>query len=147
MTIEIEASTVITSTLLAANRRFSFLPQLFGHPARLYLYGENLVYAHLNAMCRAYSGGHWNYYELSNGGHFMAPASPARMELTVSGNYFSGEVSNVAAGIVATLGALSQLNFEFNDTDAGDALATKYHQLRDFAMAHEEARQIRAAID
>lgn len=44
-----------------------------------------------------YNGGFWNFYTLTNGGFYMAPAGDKRMRLEVDGNGFSGEMSADAA--------------------------------------------------
>jgi len=62
-------------------------------------------------------------------------------------NYFDGNLSVQAAGIVATLFALCQLIEEHHRTDIGAVLADKYHALRDFAAEHVDANQILRAID
>lgn len=59
-------------------------------------------------------------------------------------NGYSGTVSGDAAGIIATLYALSHLAFRF---EAVAVLSERFHQLREFALAHREAAAILAAID
>lgn len=78
----------------------------------------------------------------------MAPESAGTFQLDVNGNGFSGALSADAAGIVATLFALCDLAMEEQDTPQGDALAERYHLLRDYAVgAHSEAAAIAGAID
>jgi hypothetical protein len=83
--------------LVADKDRFTFLPSLFGH--RFMVRGEELVYRWLDALTEDYTGGYWNFYALTNGGFYMAPAAPKRMRLAVGGNGFSGEMSGDAAGV------------------------------------------------
>ena len=135
----------VTASLVAANRRLTFLPSYFG--ARLMMRGEARVYAWLRRLCEGYSGGYWHYYTLTNGGFYMAPELSERLRLEVDGNGFSGEMSADAAGIVATLFALGQLAAEIEGTDAADALIDRYHFLREFVDGHAEARAIYQAID
>ena len=59
-------------------------------------------------------------------------------------NGHSGTVSGDAAGIIATLYALSHLAFRFEDATV---LSDRFHQLREFAMEHREAVMIFEAID
>ena len=63
--------------------------------------GEALVFGWLDALSEDYNGGFWNFYTLTNGGFYMAPAGDKRMRLEVDGNGFSGEMSADAAGIDA----------------------------------------------
>ena len=135
----------VTASLVAEAQRLDFLPAYFG--PRLMMRGEALVYAWLRRLCERYNGAYWHYYTLSDGGFYMAPDLPDRLEIEVDGNGFRGELSADAAGIVATLFALGQLAAEAADTDAGDALIDRYHFLRGFAASHAEAAAIYRAID
>jgi len=135
----------LAANLVAEGDRLDFLPAFFG--PRLMMRGEALVFGWLDALSEDYNGGFWNFYTLTNGGFYMAPAGDKRMRLEVDGNGFSGEMSADAAGIVATLFALGQLAAEAEGTDAGDVLIDRYHFLRDFAKTHAEAGVIFAAID
>ncbi|MGH7117509.1 MAG: antirestriction protein [Acetobacteraceae bacterium] len=62
----------------------------------------------------------------------------------VDGNGYGGHMSAEAAGINATLFALSSLSFKYPDAQI---LAERFHQLRAFALDHSEASAILAAID
>ncbi len=118
-----------------------FLPKFFG-PA-LMMHGEARVFDTMRRLSPKYSGGLWHFYTLSNGGYYMAPNTEAPMHLSVSGNWFEGEMSADAAGIVVTLFALSALSIETYIERIGDL----FHLLRDYAADHPEARLILAAID
>jgi len=135
----------VTASLVVEEQRLEFLPTYFG--PRVMLRGEALVFAWLETLSEDYGGGFWNFYTLTNGGFYMAPASDKRMRLEVDGNGFSGEVSADAAGIVATLFALNQLAAEMAGTHGGDVLIERYHALRDFVSSHPEAASIIRAID
>jgi Antirestriction protein len=135
----------VIASLVVEEQRLEFLPTYFG--PRLMLRGEALVFDWLATLSEDYGGGFWNFYTLTNGGFYMAPASDKRMHLEVDGNGFSGQVSADAAGIVATLFALNQLAAEMADTHAGDVLSERYHFLRDFVSSHPEAASIFQAID
>lgn len=135
----------VTASLVTGAQRLDFLPTFFG--PRLMMRGELMVYAWLSGLSKDYKGGCWNYYTLTNGGFYMAPASDKTMRLVVDGNWFDGVLSADAAGIVATLFALCQLTSEAFGTNAGDFLADRYHFLRDFAACHPEAALIYRAID
>nr|BCT99502.1 antirestriction protein KlcA [uncultured bacterium] len=140
-----QANQPVTASLVASNRRLTFLPTYFG--PRLMMRGESLVYAWLRRLSEDYNGGFWNYYELSNGGFYLAPELTGRLCLEVDGNGYSGELSADAAGIVATLFTLGQLAADNQGTDVADALIDRYHFLRDFARDQAEAAEIFRAID
>ena len=140
-----QANQPVTASLVASNRRLTFLPTYFG--PRLMMRGESLVYAWLRRLSEDYNGGFWNYYELSNGGFYLAPELTGQLCLEVDGNGYSGELSADAAGIVATLFTLGQLAADNQGTDVADVLIDRYHFLRDFARDHAEAAEIFRAID
>jgi hypothetical protein len=143
--IDTQENLPITASLAADSKRLSFLPAYFS--PRLMMRGENLVYAWLDRLSEGYSGGYWLFYELSNGGFYMAPAAPDQLRVEVNGNGFGGNVSADAAGIIATLFALGQLASEAQGTDAGDLLIDRYHFLLAFADGHAEAGAIFQAVD
>ncbi|AIY44228.1 Antirestriction protein klcA (plasmid) [Collimonas arenae] len=134
----------VTASLVEEDRRLNFLPTYFGQH---FVHAEFLVYRWLDKLCDAYNGGYWHYYELSNGGFYMAPKLSDSLLIEVSGNGYSGLMSADAAGIVATLFALGQLANKNHGTVAADALIDRYHLLREFLDGHIEAGKIFAAID
>ena len=131
----------ITTTLLSEESRMGFLPAFFGEENMMH--GEGLVFCWMRKLSKDYKGGSWNYYTLSNGGFYMAPATEKTFRVCVTGNWFDGELSADAAGIVATLFAVCELA---NRTGA-DRIIDQYHLLRDYAGEHPDADQIFAAID
>lgn len=131
---------VVSATLVSENLRPQFLPK---HLGSLMLKGEFLVYGWLERLSKDYGGGLWHFYELSNGGFYLAPCDNKRFKVEVLGNYFSGEMSADAAGIVASLFAQCDLANRYSD----DNLIDQYHWLRDFAIEHAEANLIMSAID
>lgn len=132
----------ITATLVPENKRMNFMPNFFG--PNLMMRGESLVFSWLRKLSTDYNGGYWHFYTLSNGGFYMAPDIKGPLRLVVDGNYFSGDLSADAAGIVATLFALCQLA---NETE-NDRIIDLYHQLVEFAGTdHPEAGKIFSAID
>jgi len=129
-----QANQPVTASLVASNRRLTFLPTYFG--PRLMMRGESLVYAWLRRLSEDY-----------NGGFYLAPELTGRLCLEVDGNGYSGELSADAAGIVATLFTLGQLAADNQGTDVADVLIDRYHFLRDFVRDHAEAAEIFRAID
>jgi hypothetical protein len=135
----------ITSAKIAARQipsdeRLQILPRHFG---RHMLAVEFAVYTLMRKLANQYTGGYWDYFELSNGGFYMAPANDTPFHVCVDTNGFDGPMSADAAGITACLFALSHLSFQIEH----ESITEHYHQLRDFALDHDEASSILAAID
>lgn len=134
-------SDAITAALVSDEQRLFILPRFFGYSQMLR--AEALVYGYMSKLSVDYTGGYWHFYELSNGGFYMAPEIDKAMHIEWHGNEFSGLMTADAAGLVATMFAVSHLAAEVQS----DELADLYHQLRDFACSHPEAKRIIAAID
>src|SRR5450631_1597090 len=125
---------------VANDERLQTLPRHFG---RHMLTVEYAVYALMRKLASQYSGGYWAFFELSNGGFYMAPECETELRICVDGNGFEGTMSADAAGITVCLFALSHLSFQIAD----DSIAEHFHRLRDFALEHAEASAILSAID
>lgn len=140
-----EIETAVTATLVPDAQRMGFLPRVF---RASFLTSEGLVYNWMRGLAPedyAKGNGYWHFYDLSNGGFFMAPQSPESLTLFVDGNGFEGSMSAQAAGIVACLFALCQLaNTDGRDQDH---FIDQYHNLRAYAADHAEAALIYRAID
>lgn len=129
----------IIATKVAEEDRLEFLPAVFGNK---FLSAEGLVYRLMGALCDAYNGGYWEFYKLDNGGFFMAPTAE-KMDISWAGNYYSGQVSGQAAGIIASLFAINTIANE----DGDEKMTNAYYHLLDFACQHPEASDILGAID
>jgi len=129
----------VLAMLVAEAERLDFLPRHFGRQMMTF---ETAVYAQMRFLAAEYSGAYWEFYDLSNGGCFMAPRGPSLR--IVAPNGFDETMDAESAGIVATLYALSALSFKY---PAVDVFATRFHQLRDFALEHAKAGAILEAID
>jgi hypothetical protein len=132
---------IVTSALVPEANRINFLPRHFGRQMTVV---EQEIFTQMREVCESYSGGYFNFYDLSNGGCFIALAHSEPLSIAVDGNGYQGTMSAEAAGIVATLFALSHLSFRHSHVER---LAECFHQLRDFAADHAEASAIFAAID
>ncbi|MGO4302208.1 antirestriction protein [Cupriavidus sp. RAF12] len=131
----------ITKTLVADDQRMNFLPNHFG-VARMMIVEGN-VYRQLRELCEQYGGGMWNFYDLSNGGCFMAPDGEGELQLVNADNFSDETMSHEAAGIVACLYTFGNLSFDPRFA----ALGEKYHQLYEYMLNHPEAAKIFALID
>lgn len=132
----------VTARRVPEAERLDFLPRHFGRRMMAF---ETQVYTGLAELCARYDGGFWAFFDLSNDGCYMAPCEPS-YALVQPSNYFEGTVSGDAAGIIATLYALSRLAFQY-EGEAGERFTERFYQLRTFALAHAEAGAIFRAID
>ena len=128
----------IPATKLPESQRMPTLPRFF---PRCYIRVENEIFDWMNRLAPdEYDGGVWSFYQLGNGGFFMAPDQVEGFTIH-SPNGSETKMSAQAAGITACLFTYSHLSFKF------DQLAERFHQLREFALGHPEAEAILAAID
>lgn len=134
MTIRIKA------TIVNDDNRLSFLPKYFG---KWMTHAEGCVYDKLKNICPAYHGGFWNFYELSNGGFYMAPEITEALPIFVESNGYECAMSADAAGIVTSLYALNKFCSVIED----EAMINRYYWLRDYALEHSEVKHILGAID
>ena len=136
------AITLKPATLVPEARRMAFLPALFS-PA-LMLIGERAVYQFMSWLAPDdYTGGLWQFHEREGQALFLSPDSDKRFRIFCETNGYMGEVSAEAAGIIATLFALSHLSFRHE----ADQLSEAYMRLYEFAGDHLEAGEIFMAID
>jgi hypothetical protein len=130
------------ATLVPEARRMAFLPALFSPP--LMLIGERAVYQFMSWLAPDdYAGGLWQFNEQNGQPLFLSPDADKRFRLFCETNGYVGEVSAEAAGIIATLFALSHLSFQHE----ADQLSEAYLRLYNFAADHPEADEIFKAID
>ena len=134
----------ITRTLIATPDRVPTTAKLFGYEFSQKI--EPFVYTVAREMAPAYSGGYWLFYRLSNHGFYMAPDIDGPVQASCATNFFRGELSADALGIVACLTAYSHLSFS-KDQGFARTCADQFYLLRDFAGYHKEAAAIYAAID
>lgn len=141
----IEAAQPITATPVDNDSRLNFLPGKLG---KYWIVFENRVYDTMRQLCQDYSGGSWSFYNLSNGGFFMAPDLPPEpITLANPENYSHEQFSSQVAGIVCCLYALSQLSFVYVKTD--NPFSERYHQLYDYVttLPERERTQIYKLCD
>ena len=133
----------ITRNIVAVDQRINHTANIFGvhFPLRF----EPAVYRIAGMIAPEYSGGYWEFYTLSNGGFYMAPASEKSFQVFCE-NGFEGKLSGDALGISVCLYAFSHLSFSDN-LELAEICARQYHWLRDFMLGHEEVGIILRAID
>ena len=133
---------LVTRELVPEDQRMAITERYFG--LHFPLQFEPVVYGITERMAESYRGAYWDFYTLSNGGFYMAPASDTTFHVTCD-NMFEGDLSADALGITACLYAYSHLSF------SGDAFAHNYadhyHRLREYMFEHPEVKSILQATD
>lgn len=132
----------ITKTIVPESERMTAVDRLFGIAYVLKL--EPAVFTITESLAMTYTGGYWEFHELSNGGFYMAPRFDTEFAVS-SANGYEGKLSPDALGIAACLYAYSQLSFEGNGF--AHTCARHFHLLREYALIHHESAAILAVID
>jgi hypothetical protein len=134
--------TIVTRELVQEDRRTAVVERLFGihFPLRL----EPVIYGITERMAEDYSGGYWDFFQLSNGGFYMAPSTDRIFHVTCD-NYFEGDLSGDSLGITACLYAYSHLSF--SNGRFARVCACHFHRLREYMFEHPEVREILGATD
>lgn len=135
-------ATTITNTIVPESDRMAAVDRHFGIAYVLKL--EPAVFTITETLAVAYTGGYWEFHELSNGGFYMAPHFDTEFAVS-SVNGYEGKLSPDALGIAACLYAYSQLSFEGNGF--AQTCARHFHLLREYALIHHESVAILAVID
>lgn len=136
-----EDSILVTATRVPDDQRMLFLPRVLGQNMQV---GETLVYDWMSELAPDYHGGFWVFYEISNGGFYMAPELDCEtIRIRCAGNFYEGCMSPDAAGVVATLHALNDLAWKTRQARMIDL----FHCLRNYAGDHAEGPEIFSAID
>ncbi len=132
----------IINAIVPESERLNIVDGLFGMAYMLKL--EPAVFSIAEALAESYTGGYWEFHDLSNGGFYMAPTHDTEFDVSCE-NGFEGKLSPDAFGITVCLYAYSELSF------GGDRLAQtcadQYHLLREWVAVHPQAKAIFAAID
>lgn len=133
----------VSRELVPITQRLTITARLFGTHFPLVL--EPTIFSITGRLAKAYQGGYWDFFSLSNGGFYMAPDLHAGFSI-VCDNGFEGSLSADALGITACLYSYSHLSFSGPPSLAATC-ADHYHWLRDYMLGHPEAKQILRAID
>lgn len=143
---QLQTDAAVTATLIAEGERMGALEAYF---PGLGLIMEMRVYGFMDRMCAAYKGAFWNFHRLSNGGFFMAPKlSQEQVDIAWDGNGYQGGMSPEAAGLCATMMAISHTSFAVDPASAKSAvLAKRAAQLWDYIGEHPEGGEIFAMLD
>jgi hypothetical protein len=89
-----------------------------------------------------FRAGYWHFFELSNGGFYMAPDIDAAQARSLTSAQLR-QMTAEAVGIAACLLAFRELSSQIQN----GVMARHYFQLREFATGHAEANEIFAVVD
>ena len=134
---------MITRLQVADDLRLEHVEKLFGINFPMTI--EPTLYSITERMSPDYRGGYWEFYELSNGGFYMAPAVTDRFNVN-SQNGYNGKMSADAFGVTVCLYAYSHLSFTEKEGFTNEC-ARQFHLLREYMFDHPEVHAILAAID
>ena len=134
-------TTKITAIQVLEEARNDFM---FNHFKHAMMHVENGVYTTLDKICPDYSGGYWQFVELSNGGGYMRLETDKSTLHVACENYYEGDLSPDAASIVACLYSINRALWARPDDENLDK---HYYWLRDYALQHVEVDGILGAID
>ena len=134
-----QASAWTLAARVPEEKRLDCLPRHFGLHC---VHVEQAVFGWMARLAPAYVGGYWEFYELPNGGFYMAPQD-GPFALSWEGNGFDGEVSADAAGVIACLMSYSHLSFQIADPRISEA----FRLLLACVHRHPEGAAILRAID
>lgn len=141
---EVESQSAIKAMILPQEQRSGFMRRYFGKSAFM---TESVLFSFMDKLCESYTGGYWEFVELTNGAMFLFPKmSEEKVRCTWAENYSEEMVSPEAAGITATLMALSYMSFKVQGDDL-EKVCQVYDGLREFVYEHPEARSIIALTD
>ncbi len=133
---------IITATPVPEERRLDHADKVFGN--YWWMAVEPTIFTFASRLSPEYNGGYWHFYELSNGGFFMAP-DDGSFEVR-SENGWQGTMSGEAFGITACLYAYSNLSFSQRE-DLAEMCTRHYHLLREYMLENPEVKSILAVID
>lgn len=132
-------SIIAATEVTNGTQRLLCLPNIAGNRCVVL---EHTIYDMMRRMTDDYDGGLWKFYNLSNGGFYMAPKTDKSFDLSCE-NMFEHKVNADTAGIIACAMAYSHLSF----LEDGECFATAYQLLSDYIFQHQDAGIIRAALD
>ena len=133
--------TVVTESLIPSEKMLDAIIRHFGFRTTVV---EMAVYAYMRHLCPEYDGGMWSYYELSNGGFYMAPEGERFYNL-VSPNSYEDSMTSKEAGITSCLFAFSFVSAKYQS----ERLCDHYEWLWEYTTYcdNKSAQKIFAAID
>lgn len=133
---------LLTARKVSDHLRLLMQPKYFGTGRQL-MTAEATIFSWMKRLCPSYLGGHWEFYEISNGGFVMLLDSDDPIDLEYAENYTRTQMSRRSACMVASLFAYSHLHERTGD----DRFAKLYRNLIEYASTTWEWQSIRSVID
>ena len=137
-----KSQNLATHTLVPEEQQMDVVDRLFG--LRFPLELEPFIFGITERMAERYKGGLWTFNQLSNGGFYMSPDDNCTYHV-VSDNFFQGDLSADALGIVACLTAYSHLSF--SGSAFSHTYADHFYRLREYMFEHPDVMEILQATD
>lgn len=112
-------------------------------------YANSASLIFMQRFCDKYEAGNWSYFKVGRNSGFMCPDTDESYHFNMP-NYFSGNVSAEAAGIIVTIFVLQACfndAWEREDSDLCDHYREAMDTLKDYAATTDESRSIFRAID
>lgn len=103
----------------------------------------------MKRFCDKYEIGYWSYFKVGRNSGFMCPDTDEFYHFEMP-NYFSGNVSAEAAGIIVTIFVLQNCfdaAWARQDSDLCDHFREAMDTLKDYAATTDESASIYRAID
>ena len=117
--------------------RFDCFRRHFGSHAPIV---EDAIHSTIRHICPDFRGARWSYFELSNGGFYMAP-DLGHLRVCVASNGYNEPMSADAVGVTVCLIALRGLSFQIPT----EIIRNHRRQSHVFALEHCERDRILAA--
>ncbi|HGN1759902.1 TPA: antirestriction protein [Proteus mirabilis] len=146
-----------TRQITEPKERYDYLSSKMGKSVivfweRIFYFALELSHDDFHVSESVYGDTIWESVEVSNGAFYVIPHSIPQdsFECSWAGNYFEGELSKDAFGIVVSLYAFNALAWAFADRSEKlqEQFVTLYYALRDYALDHHPERSsIARAID
>ncbi len=136
----------ITKKIIRGKRRGNILPHYIG--SKFIIFEQN-IYGYTDHFVEGYSGGFWQFYELSNGGFYMSVDCDKEVTFENPDNYFSEIMDADTMSIIINLYVTNHLAFKYHDSnDEAAAIFTRlYLHLLEYAKEQPNASTILRAID
>ena len=129
----------ITERVISDREKMNFLPKKVGSGFWAF---ENILYQITANLSQDYTGGMWEFVELSNGGFYCRPDDDSLFHcVNMAGE--SADLKNDAVGIFATTAALAELSWRFND----ERILKNYDLLQQYIEEHAERQTLRRLMD
>lgn len=136
----------ITKKIVNGKYRGGVLPRFIGSK---FLIFEQTIYGYTDHFVEDYSGGFWQFYELTNGGFYMSLDSEKELTFENDDNYFSESVDADTMSIIINLYVYNHLSFKYyeSDVESAERFIRLYSLLLEYAKQHQQASTIFRAID